>query len=578
MIGMETMKRQVSRISALVVLLLAGWAVGATPPVQQSQGFQLGRYEPTPAGESSIMVDVPRFGTDSFSMGFGFNYAHRPLVLGVERDTGEFQTLRVLIEHQLIGHVDLTASLCNCAIFSISLPVILMERGASSGGSSSSRSWRPRVAAAAARSVSGVESIVGITPLAGLGASDPRLGILLRLYGQPDTDPFSISAGGYLWLPLRGLLERTASHTSDQEFRAMPRLVLAGYSHRIQWSLTGSFLYRPEARQGSHPALGGDTAGSELGLGMRIGYTDKTRDFSVGPETLLTTVVIPRDHALEPFYTSLEVLLGLQFKVAQSLRVGLSAGVGLMRQPGTPEFRLLLRVSSTSTPTRRSATREAPAVLSGGTSGVPVPVRLAVPVPVPMTVPVPILVEASPEVPRDEASGPETPRDEPPGDRDQDTVTDAVDACPDQPGAPSLEGARNGCPGLIAVGGGRLLLQRPIAFASGTDRVLNESLPVLQAMADALRASPWIRRIRIEGHTDNQSSVQANNSLSVRRARSVMSRLQQYGVEAKRMEAAGHGPSRPIAGNDTERGRAANRRVDIVIIDPPTARELDQHP
>jgi outer membrane protein OmpA-like peptidoglycan-associated protein len=126
---------------------------------------------------------------------------------------------------------------------------------------------------------------------------------------------------------------------------------------------------------------------------------------------------------------------------------------------------------------------------------------------------------------------------------------------------------------LIAVKGGMLLLQRPIVFASGTDTVLEESIPILRAVADALRASPWVRKIRIEGHTDNQGSTQSNNALSVRRAQSVMRWLSEDGIDPGRMEAVGYGPSRPVTGNDTEQGRAANRRVDLVIIDPPTVRE-----
>ncbi|HEX8440640.1 OmpA family protein [Archangium sp.] len=519
------------------------------------------------------MVDVPRFGTDSFSVGLSLNYAHKPLVLGVERATGEFQTLRVLIEHQLLGQLDLAASLCNCGVFSLSLPIALVERGDSSNGSSSSpRSWSPW-ATSAVRNIPGEESsIAGTIPLRGVGAREPRLGMLLRLYGQPDTTPFSASAGGYLWLPLRRMLEGTAPHTSDEEFRVMPRLVLAGYSHPLQWSLTGSFLYRPEARQGLHPALGGDRAGSELGLGARVSYTDKQRGFSLGPEAQLMTVVIPRDQAFKPFYTSLEVLLGLQFKVGQTLQVGLAAGAGLMRQLGTPAFRFMVRVSSTSTLTPQSEGHQAPAGLPREKSGV----SLSVPVAVPLPMSIPLLVEVSPEAPADGASEPETSQDESPGDRDHDTVTDAMDACPDQPGAPSMESSRSGCPGLVAVKNGMLLLQRPITFARNTDVVLDESFPVLQAIADALRASPWLQKIRIEGHTDSQGPTQVNNSLSIRRAHSVMRWLQKDGIHPARMEAAGHGPSRPIAVNDSEQGRAANRRVDIVIIDPPAARADDE--
>ena len=126
--------------------------------------------------------------------------------------------------------------------------------------------------------------------------------------------------------------------------------------------------------------------------------------------------------------------------------------------------------------------------------------------------------------------------------------------------------------------GDKLLIRKPSVFGLNTDTVLEESFPVLQAMADALRASPWIKKVRIEGHTDNQGLAGANKTLSMRRARSVMRWLQAHGVEPARMESVGYGQSRPITGNDTEQGRAANRRVDILIIDPPPAPASGEQP
>lgn len=568
---MTEMKRWWGRAAVCVLLLLAGGASASTAVSTPGLDLQSERYEPTPAGESSLVVDVPRFGTDSFSMGFSMNYTHRPLVLGVERETGEFKTLRVLIENQVLGHVDLAARLCHCVVFSISLPLILTERGqAPESTSTPASAWSSRVSAASVRSLSGSVDMTGIRSPVALGATDPRLGMLLRLYGEPETSPFSISVGGYLWLPLHRLSELTAARTSDEELRVMPRFVLAGYNdnHRFQWSLTGSFLYRPEARQDTHPLLGGEAAGSELRVGTHVSYEDKARGLSLGPEVLLSTTVIPREHAFEPFYTSLEVLLGAQARVAQVMQVSLAAGVGFLRQPGTPEFRLLLRVS-TSTPSWKREGREAAGVAPRRPDGVPipVPVSLSVPVPVPFSVPVPVVFSAP--VPVLAEAAPAPPRDETQGDRDGDTVPDSVDACPDQFGAPSTESTRNGCPGMVAVRNGKLSLGRPIAFASGTDKVLAESFPVLRSAADAIRASPWISKLRIEGHSDNQGARAINDSLSRRRASSVMRLLQEYGVEPARMDAAGYGPSRPIASNDTPDGRAANRRVDMVITDPP---------
>src|SRR5207237_5827355 len=92
--------------------------------------------------------------------------------------------------------------------------------------------------------------------------------------------------------------------------------------------------------------------------------------------------------------------------------------------------------------------------------------------------------------------------------------------------------------------------------------------PVLTAVANALQASPDIRRIAIEGHTDNVGPDARNLQLSQRRAESVMRWLTGHGLDGARLEAHGYGEGRPLVSNDTREGRAANRRVEFHIVDP----------
>lgn len=72
-------------------------------------------------------------------------------------------------------------------------------------------------------------------------------------------------------------------------------------------------------------------------------------------------------------------------------------------------------------------------------------------------------------------------------------------------------------------------------------------------------------RVNIAGHTDSTGSVSYNQRLSERRAEAVGSYLAQAGVASNRLNMIGHGPSQPIASNDTEEGRAQNRRVEITL-------------
>ena len=67
--------------------------------------------------------------------------------------------------------------------------------------------------------------------------------------------------------------------------------------------------------------------------------------------------------------------------------------------------------------------------------------------------------------------------------------------------------------------------------------------------------------VNLEAHTDNNGSDLYNDDLSMRRAKSVQEYLESYSVASKRITAKGFGERKPIAPNDTEEGRASNRRV-----------------
>ena len=72
--------------------------------------------------------------------------------------------------------------------------------------------------------------------------------------------------------------------------------------------------------------------------------------------------------------------------------------------------------------------------------------------------------------------------------------------------------------------------------------------------------------IEVAGHTDSSGSDQYNQSLSERRAQSVAGYLGSHGVKQQRLITIGAGEAHPVASNDTEAGRAQNRRVEITIV------------
>jgi OOP family OmpA-OmpF porin len=107
---------------------------------------------------------------------------------------------------------------------------------------------------------------------------------------------------------------------------------------------------------------------------------------------------------------------------------------------------------------------------------------------------------------------------------------------------------------------------RPISFAPGSAVFEPSSRGTLDRLAAIFRrCAPG--RIEIGGHTDSQGSTQLNERLSRARAEAVLDALLARGVRLDSMNAVGYGESQPIASNETEAGRALNRRIAFRALD-----------
>ena len=103
-----------------------------------------------------------------------------------------------------------------------------------------------------------------------------------------------------------------------------------------------------------------------------------------------------------------------------------------------------------------------------------------------------------------------------------------------------------------------------ILFDFDKDVIKPESKPTLDEIATLLSGKPDLK-VKIVGHTDNQGTAEYNLDLSKRRAASVVAALTgQYGIAADRLTSEGMGASQPVDTNDTDAGRAKNRRVELV--------------
>jgi len=109
---------------------------------------------------------------------------------------------------------------------------------------------------------------------------------------------------------------------------------------------------------------------------------------------------------------------------------------------------------------------------------------------------------------------------------------------------------------------------RGVHFDFDKSDIRTDSRPVLDEAAQTLLGYPNVR-VSVEGHTDAIGSAAYNERLSVRRAEAVFRYLVNHGVSPDRMEVVGYGKSRPVADNETESGRAQNRRVELHVVNQP---------
>jgi OOP family OmpA-OmpF porin len=574
-------------LCGLVLLALLGGIFPAAPARAQNTGFQLNRYEPTTVGEWSFMVDHPWYSaTRYFAAGLTLNYGHNSLVLGRLSSKGSFSQIDPIILHQFLGHFEVAGSFLDRVNLSFMLPVTFLERGQEAGG---------------------------VTPLPGAGVGDPRFAGMVRLLGQADRTPFSLHLSATVWIPLRQFNASLAPQLSEQTVRFAPKLIAGGLYRKFRWSATASFLYRAEALLGQTV-----TVGPEVQIGLSGSYADLYRRFAVGPEILLSTVVTG-GNAFGRDFTSLETLLGAHYNAIHQLQFGAAVGLGILRQPGTPDVRFLVRMAYA--PIRRppDADLDRDGIPDRDDAcpqekGISDPDRARNGCPRPSDVDNDGVSDSQDLCPREPRGLNPDPKRVgcPMGDQDRDGILDVEDACPKQPPGDKPDPSRKGCPmpdrdsdGVIdkedacpdevagdkpdpkrpgcpmpkpkepAVDEEFLRGLRPIFFARRSSKLDRRNEEGLQALAEQLRKHPERKKILIRGHSDREGSEADNDRLSRERAEAVRAWLIRNGIAADRLETRGLGRSTPIPQEegkedqaDSPAARARNRRTDFRPSDP----------
>lgn len=132
-------------------------------------------------------------------------------------------------------------------------------------------------------------------------------------------------------------------------------------------------------------------------------------------------------------------------------------------------------------------------------------------------------------------------------DDDKDGVNNCADKCPDTPKGAIVD--KDGCWAF-----------RGLLFDFDKADIKSKYSPLIQNAVEVMKLNPGLT-VEIQGHTDSYGTDAYNEKLSQRRANAVKAELVKQGVDGKRLSTAGYGESQPVDTNETDEGRAYNRRV-----------------
>lgn len=563
---------------ALGVAASAAIAVIAAPAHAQetSTGFAINRYNPSERGSDWFVGEsLDLRGHGRVAAGLVFDWSRKPLV-AYDANGGE---LAAVIDNQVYGHVGFAVNLWERLRLAASFPVLLHQDGTpvEFGG-------------------------VRYATRDGVEVSDLRLGADLRLFGEYG-DAATLAIGAQVTLPTGS----RQAYTSDGHARFLPRAALAGDLGIFAYSAQAGLDYR-----GLRVDYANAPFGTELRFAATMGLRLVDRALLLGPELWGSTVI--SDHG-EGFFeedtTPFEGIFGAHY-FAGDWRFGAGVGPGFTRGLGAPALRVLASIEWFPAIDAEPQPLPPPADIDG--DGIIDDEDACVAVPgVPSTdaskhgcptqtdtdkdgifdaedacVTEPGVANEEREkhgcppdtdgdgvLDRDDACVSEPgPRSSDPKtngcpaskDTDGDSIIDPQDACPDKAGPASDDPSKHGCP-RAEVSGERVVILDRIEFDTNKATIRPESTAILEAVRAVLEENPQIKKVRVEGHTDNRGTHNMNVGLSRRRAEAVVQWLIENGISPERLASRGLGPDKPVDSNDSDAGRQNNRRVEFHIID-----------
>lgn len=595
---------------ALFIGLSAGRVEAQTP-----HGFALNRYEPTPAGENFFLAEHPWYSsTRVFAGGIFIDHAVNPLVL---RPTNA--PSRTIISGMLTGHVALAASFIDRIGLSLSLPVSFTQIGETTNFLAAS--YGPAGGPAVGDLRAGVRVrlfghadrdpfslhigahlwVPTGSRLNNTGDENVRVEPRLTLAGRGG--PIRWSFGGAF--AVRGDINEQ-NLAIGNEFRLTAALGVALADDRLTIGPEAYvFSAVRERADGSSTFFAADQWGGEAVLGIHYLVADAVLLGAGGGVGIGRGGGVPAGRAL--------------FSVAYA-PVSRAAPVSDRDRDGVPD-------GADACPDTHHGVNPDPArpgcpAGDRDQDGVVDPNDLCVDVPQgehpdPARLGCPLVDTDGdgffdpqdqcvnvPAGPNADPARPGCPR----GDRDADGVFDDEDQCPDEVMGARPSPTRRGCPALDADHDGILdppdgpdrcpsepetfnnvqdddgcpdgtalavssstgiSIVEQVNFRTDSDVIVGaRSFAVLDSVVSVLRAMPNITQLDVQGHTDRRGSDEHNLDLSNRRAASVRRYLIAHGIEEGRLVSNGFGASCPARAGRRPADRAANRRVQFVIVTP----------
>jgi OOP family OmpA-OmpF porin len=541
----------------------------------------LDRFEPAPAGDGTFAV--PRasvLGHLNPAASLALSYANSPLSLKTY-DVASGKTLAeaAIVDHQLVAHVLASIEIARRVKIDVDVPFTISQGG-------DSPFVDTKVTTIPVASPQSFVSPVGAS------MNDIRLGARLALVRQNGWIP-AASLAYSVWFPSGN----AQAYTSTGFVRHAPSVIFGAEQARYAWSVMAG--RRVQDSGDGAGLIGGEIIG---GASFAARFDKLTTHGE-----LFGSVTTADKSGIATSTPNLELLVGARYTFGPIIG-GIMAGPGLFRGIGTPTFRVLATIS-----TNFGASEKSKPASTTATATKPTTTRI---VSTTRTTPPKKVVLSSKELivsDRDgdtvpdqddvcpdivgETSATATRRGCPPDrdgdliadgddrcpdekgvatpdlerfgcplDSDADGFADAIDACPNEKGEANEDPKKKGCPRSVRVEGTQIVILQSVNFATGSDVIAGDSFQLLGQVAAVLVEHPEIARVAVDGHTDNAGLAQANVTLSQKRSVAVITWLVEHGIDARRLEARGFGPRRPIDTNATPVGKAKNRRVEFQIL------------